>query len=308
MKSQKNIFLIQSNLTCVFAALSFAMGFPALNVLLNDWGVISVVLVRNSIAFIFISLLWLISEDFDNLVKAEWLKGFLIGAIGFGLGSFLLVITQLLTTTFIAALAAALMPIAAITLEIIFDNRHITVRFLTGLALVFLGSMIILGINEIDLKFSVGLFLGLMSVTFFAWGSRASVKHLPKMTTLARTSTTTFGMCGFCLIAYLISLYFKIEATNIPKINLEHVKLFVIYACFGLAISQILWIQGVQKLGIGIASLHLNITPFYVMIILFITGYKWNWTQAIGALIIIIGISITQMNVKNFRSNNSKNP
>ena len=108
MKSQRNIFLLQSNLVCVFAALSFAVGFPALDILLDDWGVISVVLVRNSIAFIFILFLWLLSEKFDNLIQAKWLKGFLIGSVGFGLGSLLLVITQLLTSTFIAALAAAL--------------------------------------------------------------------------------------------------------------------------------------------------------------------------------------------------------
>ena len=300
MKSQKNILLLQSNLTCVFAATSFAMGFPALDILLSDWGIVSIVLVRNTVAFILISLIWLISEDFDNLVKAKWLKGFLIGAIGFGLGSLLLGITQLLTTTVIAALAAALMPIAAITLEIIFDKRRISISFLIGLSLVLIGSAVILGINRIDLKFSFGLFLGVMSVTFFAWGSRASVRHLPKMTTLARTATTTLGMCGFSLIVYLICLYFKFKASEIPNINSEHVKLIAIYACFGLAISQLLWIQGVQNLGIGIASLHLNIVPFYVMIILFIIGHKWIWIQAIGALIIIIGISVTQINFKNF--------
>ena len=308
MTSHKNIFLLKSNLTCVFAALSFAMGFPALDVLLNDWGVISVVLIRNLIAFLFIFSFWLLSENLKNIIKAKWIKGFFIGAFGFGLGSLLLVFTQILTTSFIAALAAALMPIAAISLEIIFDNKRLTINFFIGLTLVLLGSMIILGINGLDLKLSVGLFIGLMSVTFFAWGSRASVKHLPKMTSLARTTTTTLGMCGFCLIVYLICLYFKFGATHIPKINLEHVKLFGIYACFGLAISQILWIQGVQKLGIGIASLHLNITPFYVMIILFIIGYNWIWAQAIGALVIIIGISISQINHGNLSSKNFKNP
>ena len=222
-------------------------------------------------------------------------------------GSFLLVIAQLLTTTFVASLAAALMPIAAISIELLFDNRSVTLSFFIGLTLVLLGSVIILGINRIDLNFSVGLFIGLISVTFFAWGSRASVIHLPNMTTLARTTTTTLGMSGFCLIVYLISLYFELGATDVPKLNLQHVKFFIIYACFGLAISQLLWIKGVQKLGIGIASLHLNITPFYVMIILFIIGHKWIWTQAIGALIIIVGISITQIKNKIPNLINSRN-
>ncbi len=307
MKKKYNIFLLKSNLTCVFAALSFAMGFPALDILLNDWGVVSVVLVRNSIAFIFILLLWLLTEKFSNLINANWLMGFAIGALGFGLGSLLLVITQLLTSTFIAALAAALMPIAAITLEIIFDNRRVTLKFFVGLTLVIVGSMIILGITTVDMKFSVGLVIGLISVTFFAWGSRASVNHLPNMTTLARTTTTTLGMSGFCLVIYLIFVYFEFGQTNIPKVKMVHIKLLIIYACVGLAISQMLWIQGVKKLGIGIASLHLNITPFYVMIILFLIGQEWIWDQAIGAMIVIIGISMTQINYKLFNRFKTKN-
>ena len=286
---------IKSNLTCMLASLSFAVGFPALEILLNDWGVISVVLIRNLIAFIVVLLIWFLIEDYKKILQADWFKGFIIGALGFGLGSLLLVVTQFLTTTFVAALAAALMPLAAIALEIIFDKRQITINFSIGLTLVLIGSIIILGERVIDIKFNLGLFIGLLSVTFFAWGSRASVKHLPKMTTLGRTATTTFGMSGLCSLIYIASLYLNLGATNIPKIEIKHIQLFIIYAGFGLAISQILWIQGVKKLGIGIASFHLNLTPFYVMIILFIIGYDWMWFQAIGALIVITGISVTQI-------------
>lgn len=306
METQKFIFLFKSNLICVFAALSFAMGFPAVDVLLNDWGVISVVLVRNLIAFLFILFIWLLTENYASILRAKWLKGFVIGALGFGLGSLLLVITQLLTSTFIAALAAALMPLSAITLEIFFDGRRINVKFFIGIMLVLGGSAIILGTQVLDVKFSMGLLIGIISVTFFAWGSRASVKYLPDMTTLARTATTTLGMTGFCLTIYLISIYFEFGATDIPKIKTEHLKLLIIYACFGLAVSQILWIHGVQKLGIGIASLHLNITPFYVMILLFVIGYEWFWIQAIGAITIIFGISMTQLDYNKNKSVNFK--
>ena len=296
MSPQRNISLAVSNLTCIFASVFFATGFPALDILLGDWGIISVVLVRNALAFSLILLLWLITEGYKNLYKAKWLKGFIIGASGFGLGSLLLVVSQFLTSTFIAALAAALMPIAAITLEIFFDKRQVTVTFFIGLTFVIFGSIIILGENIFDVQFSMGLLIGLISVTFFAWGSRASVKYLPNESTLGRTSTTTFGMFGFSFLVYLVFAYFNFGATGIPLITEDHVKLLIVYSCFGLAISQILWIKGVQKLGIGIASLHLNITPFYVMIILFLMGYEWLWTQALGAAIIICGISLTQLN------------
>jgi drug/metabolite transporter (DMT)-like permease len=67
-----------------------------------------------------------------------------------------------------------------------------------------------------------------------------------------------------------------------------------IFAIGGLAISQMLWIVAVGKLGVGLAALHINATPFYVMLILFALGGAWNWMQAFGALLVAIGVIIAQ--------------
>ena len=45
-----------------------------------------------------------------------------------------------------------------------------------------------------------------------------------------------------------------------------------VFALGSLALSQILWIISVGRLGIGLASLHINAVPFYVMLILFALG------------------------------------
>jgi drug/metabolite transporter (DMT)-like permease len=62
----------------------------------------------------------------------------------------------------------------------------------------------------------------------------------------------------------------------------------------GIVISQFLWILGVSKLGIGIASFHLNAVPFYVMLIMVAFGGSWDWDQALGATILMLGVVVAQ--------------
>ena len=295
MNSSKTNSLLKSNSICAMAAILFAMGFPALDLLLVDWGFISIAFIRNAMGFILIFFIWLIAEGYRGIIKAKWIRGVIIGALGFGTGSLLLVITQVLTSTIVAGLAAALMPLAAVSLEVFFDKRLLTRQFLIGAALVLFGSFIIIGEDLLKIQFSLGLVVGLISVTTFAWGGRSAVKHLPEMSTLARTATTTLGMTLFCGSIQFIGLILDLSPTNIPAITLKHFGLLLIYSSCGLALSQILWIEGVKKLGVGIASFHLNITPFYLMIILVILGHNWEWPEAIGAGIVIFGVTFAQL-------------
>jgi hypothetical protein len=61
-----------------------------------------------------------------------------------------------------------------------------------------------------------------------------------------------------------------------------------------MAISQVFFIASVDKVGIAISSLHLNFSPFYVMIILFILGGAWDLRAAVGASIVAFGVWLAQ--------------
>jgi len=128
-KVEKDLGVFNSNFICVFAILLFAMGFPAAEYLLDDWDVVSVITARNVSSFILIFFIWLAIEGIQKVRSALWFKGFLIGATGFGIGSFLILILQSLTSPVIAVLACATMPVFAVTLEILFDGRKMTLWF-----------------------------------------------------------------------------------------------------------------------------------------------------------------------------------
>ncbi len=100
------------------------------------------------------------------------------------------------------------------------------------------------------------------------------------------------------ILYFICSIFLDITETASP-ITLEHLGLVLIYGWLGLGISQIFWIKSVSKLGIGVASFHLNAAPFYVMLILFILGDSWVWSQAIGAVIVITGVILAQQKSTN---------
>jgi len=286
--------VLKSNFICVFSILLFAMGFPAAEYLLDDWDVVSVITARNVFSFILIFLIWLSIEGVQKVKSAKWFKGFVIGVSGFGIGAFLILYLQSLTTPVIAALAVATMPVFAVLLEMLLDGRKMTFWFFFGVVLVLWGGYIASGASLIENNIGFAILIGFLGVALFAWGSRATVKSLPGMTTLGQVAVTSFGMAGLSIVLYFIGTTFMDLTISASSITLKHFGLVLIYAWLGLGISQILWIKAVSQLGIGIASFHLNAVPFYVMFMLFLLGDQWFWHQAIGALIVITGVIMAQ--------------
>ena len=290
----KSSEIIKSNFLCVFSILLFATGFPAAEYLLKDWDVVSIIAARNVFAFILIFFIWVVIEGLREVRAAKWIKGFWIGATGFGVGSFFILTLQSLTSPVIAALTVATMPVAAISLEMFLDGRKMTRWFFFGVVLVLFGGFVASGATFENDGIGFAAFFGITGVVLFAWGSRATVKNLPGMSILGKTAVTTSGMAGTAFIVYFIcSIFFEITESE-SSITLKHLGLLLIYAWIAIGISQIFWIKSVSQLGIGLASFHLNATPFYVMFILFILGDSWVWSQAIGAAIVIIGVILAQ--------------
>ncbi|MGY8984908.1 MAG: DMT family transporter [Sphingomonadales bacterium] len=286
--------VIRANLICLIAVALFAFTFPASDILLNDWGILSVIVFRNISAFVLLLIMWVISEGYSQIKSADWLNGLWVGGVGFGIGSVLMITTIYLTTPVVAALTAAIMPLTGVVLEVLFDGRKLRRWFVVGFVLVLIGGFLATGVNFSEAKFGFGALLGLVGSALYAWGSRATVVHLPKLTPLGQTTVTSFGMTMFGVIFYLVALSLGLPGTMIPEVTNNHIVLILVTGWVSLSISQYLWIKGVGKLGIGIASFHLNGAPFFVMLILLVLGGEWNWQTAIGALVLVLGVMVSQ--------------
>ena len=283
------------NAVCAMAVLFFAAGFPAADELLQRWGVVGLISARNVIGFSMLIFLMITLEKGTNLFALPWLKGFQIGFFGFGLGSMLLLVAQSMSNATTAALAAAAMPITAVGLELLLDSRRLSARFGISVVLVILGGIIASGVLLEKLSVGFGFALGLAASGFFAWGSRKTVKALPDQTPLARTTITSSGMGAFCVLCWFLVAIFGFPTAKMDLPGLKDLGLLFVYSILALSISQTLWIKAVGEIGVGIASFHLNATPFYVMVIIFLLGGEWNWMQTTGVVILTIGAILAQL-------------
>lgn len=230
--------LLHGNAICVGSIFLFSLAFPAADLLLQDWGVLGLISIRNMLAFGLILLLFIALSGVQGLRDLPWVRGFWIGFTGFGIGSTLLIYAQAISDPITAALAAAAMPISAVFIEIILDKRQLTLPFSIGLVLVLTGGFVATGAGLTGFNLGWGLMIGLVSVSFFAWGSRASVVNLPEASPLARTVVTTFGMWAFTLLLWGLGRVFGWAGAHIPPPSAGHIIPMCIYALLGVGISQ----------------------------------------------------------------------
>jgi drug/metabolite transporter (DMT)-like permease len=150
-------------------------------------------------------------------------------------------------------------------------------------------------------SFSANLGLGALcaigSCILFSWGSYATVRDLPGMSVIGRTTITLVGGLVCVGTAFVAGLALGLSSGPPMIFEVQTLSLLAVYGLGGLALSQFLWIGAVERLGVAIASFHINVAPFYVMLILLTLGGSWSWPQAVGAAIVGSGVILAQRKV-----------
>ena len=285
---------LTANLYCVGSMLIWAMGFPAVTLLLPVMSPLGLTAARMALAALALLPIWMILDGPAAFAKAPWRRGLLIGALGFGTGAYLLVAAQSLTDGVTVAVMAATMPIAGIALECLLDGRRLTRGLVAGLALSLLGGVLSYATGLGSLTVGLGAGATLLSVILFSWASRETVKSLAGVSPLGRTAVTLCGGALATSCAFAVSTALHGSGIQWQRIGATEIALLALYGIGSLAFSQILWILGVGRLGVGIASMHINAASFYVMALTAVTGGTWGWLQASGALIVGLGVLVAQ--------------
>ncbi|PQV58862.1 EamA-like transporter family protein [Defluviimonas denitrificans] len=286
--------MLAANLICMASMLIWALAFPAADLLLKSIAPLPLAALRMVLATAFLLPLWARQDGLATLCGAPWRKGLFVGGIGFGIGAYLLLFAQSRTDAVTVAIIAATMPVVGILLERVHSRRPMRARLIVGLALSLVGGMYAY-FSQIG-AFTVGLgaVAAFTSVAIFSWGSQRTVVDFPQLSNLGRTTITCAGAAGVLLLTWAISAASGAAPTDWSRIGLAEIGALAIYGFGSLAISQLLWLVGVERLGLGVASMHINAAPFYVMIFAVMAGGPWNWAQATGATIVILGVLIAQ--------------
>ncbi len=278
----------------MLSMLVWAVGLPAADLLIGPVPALPLTAARIAIAAIFLLPLWWISEGSQALREAHWGKGFLVGGGGLGLGAFMLLLGQAKTNMVTVAVISAAMPVVGIAIEVVLDGRKMSLALVLGVLLSLAGGVMVLRGDGDGLGWGLGAMWCFGSIVLYTLGSRMSVSAFPDLTPLGRTTVTLTGAALATSLAAGVNALLGGAGPQWEVLGLQELGALAVFAIGGLAISQVLWIMAIGSLGIAMYSLHINATPFYVMLILFAMGGAWQWTQALAAAVVGLGVLVAQ--------------
>jgi drug/metabolite transporter (DMT)-like permease len=277
------------------AAVLWSVGFPLADILLQSWGSVALVLVRQVLSVSLLLILWVVLEGWSAVVRCSWWKGIKIGAVAFGLGAILLMLGQKYSDAVTPAIAAAMMPIAGIAIEVFLDRRKIYWNLIVGLLLVVSGGYLATGVSLSGSEFGLGALLCIVAIILFAWGTRATARELGHLSAIGRSTITLVGGMIFIIVVFIFLSALGYQTTEIGKLDIESIGMLVIFSLVSMAIAQYLWIMGSAHLGVFLASFHLNAVPFFVMVIVVLFLHEpWSWLRAFGAGLVLAGVLVSQ--------------
>ncbi len=286
--------LLAANLVCMVSMIIWAAGLPAAGLIVPYMPPMALTAARATLAALVLLPIWWAVEGPGVLRGADWLRGAWVGFVALGAASFFVVVALAMTDAVTVGIVTAVMPVAGITLECVADKRPFTRAIAIGLALSLVGGLIGLsgGVGSLDL--GLGALAALASVLCYTWGSRETVRAFPALSPLGRCTITVTGAAVVMLVAALADGLFRGAWPDWQAIDGRALLGLAIFGIGSMAVSQLLWIISVGRIGIGSASLHMNAVPFYVMLIVFLAGGVWNWAQTVGAVIVVAGALIAQ--------------
>lgn len=265
---------LTANLLCSLSMVLWAVGLPAAQTLMPYVPALPLAAARLILSALFLLPIWWMLEGGAHLRSAGWGRGILVGGTGFAFGSYMMTLGQSLTGPVTVAVISATLPIYGIALEVIFDKRRVTPGLIIGLILSLIGGIVVV-VGKPDgegLQIGLGAMFCFVSVFSFTLGSRWSVTFFPDLTPMGRTTITLSGAAICISVAALANHGLGGAGPQWAALGWPALVALLFYSVSGMALSQLLWILAIGRLGIGVAAMHINLTPFYVMLIVFALG------------------------------------
>lgn len=285
---------IKANLLCLTSMLVWAAGLPAAELLIGIIPPLPLTAMRMVLAAGALLPVWIAAEGAGVLRRAPWGRGIAIGSLMLGIAGVLLVVAQAASDPVTVAVISAAMPVLGIALETLLDGRRVTVLLALGLALSIGGGLLAYAEAMGSFRLGLGAAAAFASIACYTLGSRLTVSQLPGLTPLGRTTLTLAGAAVSTTLAAVGAAALGLPGPDWAQIGAQEIGALLVFSWLSLSLTQLLWIAAVGHLGIGLASLHMNAAPFYVMIFMFALGSAWNWMQALGAAVVGVGVLIAQ--------------
>ena len=295
MTTTHNSPRLQGNLLAMLSMLLWATSFPITDVLLNTWDPLSLALVRLSGAGLVLALLVMIRMRSCTWQNWPLKDALLTGALGIGIGTALMNFGIRYSNPINVAVIATTVPVVSIIMGVLRGEERITLKVAIAICLSLAGGVLVSASSlQTQAGFEGGELLMITAVILWTWYSRVSVTRLLVIPALPRVMLGMIagGMALLPIIAIvhwggLAELSFSSTSTDL---------LFVTWLCvFAVGAGMVYWMMSAERIGVTVAAIHINVVPFYVLILMLLFGGSLLLAQVAGAMLVATGVVIAQV-------------
>ena len=281
----------------LFVGVSWGANVPVSKVMLQHFDIVPMLAVRTLAAVGTLGVLLLLVEGIGNLRIEIGLKRFLL--IGLMMSGFFIIFT--LGIRFSNPISAAAVQVAGPLVAAVTVRLATGMRFDPGfgvaLALTLAGGAILaagslfgrgaltLGGGEIVVLLSNALWT-VYSLKAQAWFDKASQLHRAYVASLSAFGWMAFLSVGLVALGWSHSPFAVSDAWIWSQL--------LLVAVFASGMGAFLWNVGASRLGVAIASLWVNLVPFFAVLWSMTYGFMPNAYQIAGGLVALSGVVYMQ--------------
>ena len=289
--------LIGAFAAMIFVGASWGANMPVSKVLLSHFDLMPMVALRTATAAIVLGgLVWMLEGRRSLNIDIGWLRFWLLGLI---MGAFFCIYVlglQFSNPISASAFGVAGPLVSAVVVRLVsgqrFDPGFGIALLLTiaGGAILVAGSIMgsgsmTLGGGEIVVLLSNGLWT-LYSLKAQAWFDRASQLH--------RTYVASLSSMGWMWLITTILILAGRSASPFGVTDAWVWTQFFAVALFASTLGGFFWNVGASRLGVAIASLWVNLVPFFAVLWSMAYGFMPNVYQIVGGLVALSGVVYMQ--------------
>lgn len=280
----------RGNLAAFFSTILWASAFPVTQHLLETWDPLPLAAARLGLASAAMLTMAFLSRQLPVPRALPWRDIVLLGGIGVAVSVLCLLAGQALSDPVTASAIATMQPVAAALIGYASGRERLRPLQIMGILLAVSGALVISPAAQ-GAAFRGGEPLLVANVLLWTWYSHGARERLGGLGTFAAGGLTMAVASTALVLGTLVVTPFHPQAIDLGIASLPW--LFWMGAV-GIGLSVPLWLASVRLLGLAVASLHINLAPFYVILIGLLFGGSVGVQQILGAGLVAVGAIVAQ--------------
>ncbi len=290
--------MLAANLGLLLTMLIWGAFIPVLNLVFDRWDPWSLAAIRYWIALPLLALVLRAGKLGPMLpVGIDWRRVALVGGLGFGGFGGIFTIGVAHSNPITAAILSAAGPVIAALVTRFGYRAPLARGTRAALGLAFAGGVLAMVDWQAPgnpLVLEGGEILLLIATVCWCWYSIEAQRSLAGMSQVQITFLTMIPAVAVLTLAYLAAGLAGAAHLPMPRPTGTDLLAFLYMGGAVAALGVLMWNFGVQRLGLVIASIYLNLIPVVAVAISVAFGTPLRMEQLIGGILVLAGVALSQ--------------